>query len=552
MINKRWVEQTLRKMSIEEKVGQLLFPRVYGYFLSNDDEKFLMYLRWIEEFHVGGVEIFFSDVYGAAFLLNRLQSAARIPLLVTCDAETGMGHRISGSTHLTHNMGLGATGNEQMAYLQGKITALEGTALGVHVLEGPTVDVNVNPDNPIIAVRSFGDDPKFVARMGQAFIRGVQDHGMIACAKHFPGHGNTAVDSHMDIPVIDIPREQLEAIDLLPFREAINAGAMGIMTAHINMPAFDPDTRYPATLSRAVTTGLLREEMGFGGLIISDSLMMDAITRYFPPGEAELRSFLAGTDILLAPFLEPAFETLVKAVGTGDLPVDRLDASVRRILIAKSWCDLHEERLVDVNELHHRIGTAAGIKNGAHQLIRSSITLIKNEGDILPLQAQEKPKILSILYYDHPLGDIGAVFQDEMRRRAAITHREFYAEGIPDESGNIQTLTIPCDSDPRFEEEALQKAQGYDVVVCALVYRIIMRRGTPNLRPRAEAFMRRLTALPVPVVTVSFGAPYVIRQMPDTTAFVAAYMYSPLVQQAAVEALFGEIPFVGKLPVRLP
>jgi len=480
MIDKAWVEKTLGRMSIEEKVGQLLFPRVYGRFFSGDDEEFLCCIRWIEDFHIGGVEIFTSDVYGAAFLLNRLQAASQVPLLVTCDAETGIGHRIRGATHLTHNMGLGATGNEQMAYLQGKITALEGVALGIHVFEGPTVDVNVNPDNPIIGVRSFGDDPQFVAKMGRAFIQGLQDHGMIACAKHFPGHGNTTVDSHMDMPVIEVPRKEFERVDLLPFRAAIEAGAMGIMTAHINVPAIDPDSGYPATLSHAVTTRLLRDEMGFQGLVISDSLKMDAITRYFPPGEAELQSVLAGTDILLVPFLEQAFERLVGAARDGTMPEERLDESVRRILTAKSWCDLHEERFVDVNELHHRIGTEQYIMNTARKITQSSITLVKNERNMLPLNANKSPRILSILYYDHPLGDIGDTFQAEMRKRARGTRREFYEEGIPDETGNIGTVTIGYDSDPRFEEEALRKAAGNDLVVCALMYRIIMRRGTPK------------------------------------------------------------------------
>jgi len=552
MIDEQWIETTLNSMSVEEKVGQLLFPRIYGDFLSEDDETFRNYVSWIEDFHVGGLEIFFSDAYSAAFLLNRLQAVARVPLLVTCDAETGMAHRIRGTTHLTHNMGLGATGSEDMAYQQGRIIALEGRSLGVHVYEGPTVDVNLQPDNPIISVRSFGDDPAFVGRMGAALIRGVQDNGMIACAKHFPGHGNTTVDSHMDLPVIDVPREEFEAVDLRPFRDAFDAGSMGVMTAHINVPSLDPGSGLPATLSYAVSTKLLREEMGFDGIVISDSLMMDAITRYYPPGEAELRSTLAGSDILLVPFLESAFETMTGAVRSGGLPEERLDASVRRILRAKSWCGLDRERFTDVEKLPGRIGTQTEIMESARELTRASVTLVKNEDDLLPLNAAEGKRILCILYYDHPLGDIGGTFLDEMRRRAVGTFRESYFEGIPDESGNIRTITLQCDGDPVFEHAAIRKARDHDIVICAFVYRIIMRRGTPNLRPRAEHFIHRLSGTGVPLAVVSFGAPYVIRQAPDAKAFVAAYMYSPLVQKAVVEALFGEIPFRGTLPVTLP
>lgn len=550
MIDNRWVEETLRKMSVEEKVGQVLMPRIDGYFLSADNERFREYADWVEKFHVGGLEIFFSDIYGAAFLLNRLQSLANVPLLVGCDAETGMAHRIAGATHLTHNMGLGATGSERMAYLQGKITALEGTALGVHLFEGPTVDVNVNPDNPIIAVRSFGDDPEFVGRMGAAFVRGVQDHGMIACAKHFPGHGNTDVDSHMDMPVITAPRDVIERTDLHPFHLAIDAGTMGIMTAHIRVPALDPETEYPATLSPAINTQVLRREMGFQGLIITDCMRMDGITKYFPPGEAELQSFLAGSDIILGPFLEQAYETMLEAAESGRLPMERLDDSVRRILRAKTWCDLHETRFTDPAELHYRIGTESILRE-ANQIMESSITLLKNDTGLLPIHTEKKPRILSIVYYDHPLGNIGETFQEEMRRRATDTFRQYYQEGLVDESGTVQTITLQCDCDPLLEQEAIARAGNYDIVVCALVYRIIMRRNTPNLRPRAVDFVRRLAETGVPVAAISFGAPYVLKQIPEATSFVASYMYSPLVQKATVRALFGEIPFMGKVPVKM-
>jgi beta-N-acetylhexosaminidase len=550
MIDEEWVEETLRGMTLEEKAGQVLFPRINGYFLSSDDETFLEYERWIEEYHVGGIEIFFGDVCGAACVLDRLQARARIPLLVACDAETGMAHRISGATHLTHNMGLGATGDEHMAYLQGKITAIEGRAIGVHIFEGPTVDVNVNPDNPIIAVRSFGDDPGRVARMGLAFVRGAQDHGMIASAKHFPGHGRTLVDSHMDMPVVDVPREELDRVELFPFREAVKDGVMGVLTAHLRAPALDPDTDYPATLSRAIVTGLLREEMGFDGLVMTDCMRMDGITKYFPPGKAELRSFLAGHDMILGPFLEEAYTAILQAAESGDLPMDRLDSSIRRILRAKSWCGLHENRFVDPGALPNRVATLS-IREDARRIAEGSITLVKNEGGLLPIASGGKPRILSVLYYDHPLGDIGCVFQEEMRRRASGIAPQYYQEGMVNESGNIQTVTLPYDCDSSLENEVIRKAADYDLVVCALVYRIIMRRNTPNLRPRAAAFVNRLTDAGTPVAAVSFASPYVIRQIPRVRAFAAAYMYSPAVQRAVVRALFGEIPFAGSLPVRM-
>jgi len=550
MTNTAWVDDTLRRMTVEEKAGQVLFPRIYGWFLGAEDETFLEYVRWVEQFHVGGLEMFFGDVYGAANLLNGLQARAGVPLLVSCDAETGMAHRIAGTTHLTHNMGLGASRNPRIAYDQGRITAEEGIALGVHLLEGPTLDVNTDPRNPIIAVRSFGDDPALVAHLGKAFIEGVQDHGMIACAKHFPGHGGTDVDSHMDMPVVMSSREELERTDLFPFRQAVESGVGAVMTAHIRTPALDPDTEYPATLSRAVTTGLLREDMGFDGLIMTDCMRMDGITKYFPPGEAELQSLLAGSDIILGPFLEETYARILDATRSGELPMERLDASIRRILRAKAWCGLDENRFVETGELPYRIASAR-TRNDARRIAESSITLLKNEDGFLPLDMSKYKRVLGILYYDHPLGDIGDAFLNALRRRATGLSAQFYQEGLTNESGNIRTAMLPADCDPRFEEDVIRETSSYDAVILAFVYRIIMRRNTPNLRPRAAAFAERLAATGVPVAAVSFGSPYVLGQVPGVRAFAAAYMYSPAVQEAAVRAVFGEIPFAGKVPVKM-
>ena len=551
MIDAGWIDRTLGRMTVAEKVGQLLCPRIDGFYHANDDETLQKYIHWIHDYHIGGIEVFFGDVYGTAYLLNRLQRESDVPLLVSCDAETGMAHRIRGATHLTHNMGLAASGNERMAYLQGKITATEGTALGVHIFEGPTVDVNVDPANPIINVRSFSDDPDLVSRMGAAYIRGLQDHGMIACAKHFPGYGNTAVDSHMDLPVIDVSRDTFERVDLAPFRAAIDAETMAIMTAHIHVPAIDGYSRLPATLSHMVTTVLLRDTMGFDGLVMSDFLMMDAITRYFPPGDAELQCFKAGTDILLGPHLEEAHERIVRAVNDGEVPEVLLDSSVRRILTAKSWIGLHDNRYVDVREIPHRVASGPVVHDGAKEIARSSITLLRDGNNVLPIDVDAGKRVMSVIYYDYPGLDVGDIFHEEIRRRVVGGRRESAAEATWAKSDFFHPVTIPCDRERGLEEEVLNVAGEYDVIVAALIYRIIMRRGTPDLRPEAVRFFDRLCSLVVPVVAVSFCSPYVIKQLPENVCFVEAYMYSEPVLKAVVEALFGEIPFSGHLPVAL-
>ncbi len=550
MTDTAWVGDTLRRMTIEEKAGQVLFPRVYGWFLGADDETFLEYVRWVEQFHVGGLEMFFGDVYGAAILLNRLQARAGVPLLVSCDAETGMAHRIAGATHLTHNMGLGASRNPRIAYDQGRITAEEGTALGIHLLEAPTLDVNTDPRNPIIAVRSFGDDPALVSRLGRAFIDGVQDHGMIACAKHFPGHGGNRCGQPYGHARGDIVSRGTRTDRPFSLPAGGRGGSRRGHDRTLRTPALDPGSEYPATLSHAVTTGLLREDMGFDGLIMTDCMQMDGITKYFPPGEAELQSLLAGSDIILGPFLKESYTRILGAARTGELPVERLDASVRRILRAKAWCGLDENRFADIGELPYRIASPR-TREDARRIAESSVTLLKNEGDFLPIDMSKHPRVLGVLYYDHPLGDIGDTFLNALRSRAAGLTAQYYQEGLANESGNIRTVVLPVDCDPRFEEDVIRDASSYDAIILAFVYRIIMRRNTPNLRPRAASFANRLAETGVPVAAVSFGSPYVLGQIPGVRAFAAAYMYSPAVQEAVVRAIFGEIPFAGKLPVKM-
>jgi beta-N-acetylhexosaminidase len=277
---------------------------------------------------------------------------------------------------------------------------------------------------------------------------------------------------------------------------------------------------------------------------------MDGITKYFPPGEAELQSLLAGSDIILGPFLEEAYARILDAARSGELPMERLDSSIRRILRAKAWCGLDENRFVDTGELPYRIASAR-TRDDTRRIAESSITLLKNEGGFLPLDVSKYRRVLGVLYYDHPLGDIGDAFLNALRRRATGLSAQFYQEGLTNESGNIRTAVLPADCDPRFEEDVIREASSYDAVILAFVYRIIMRRNTPNLRPRAAAFADRLAATGVPVCAVSFGSPYVLGQVPGVRAFTAAYMYSPAVQEAAVRAVFGEIPFAGKVPVKI-
>ena len=362
----RWVKTTLARMSLDEKIGQMLVPSFESTFIASDSDAFDRLVHLVRDDHVGGFHVFggsrptpgvllnagyssvtLGDPFEAASVLNRLQAIAPIPLLNTADFEAGVGFRLAGATVFPRNMAFGAAGDEHLAFEAGRVTAVEGRAVGVHVDFAPIVDVNDNPRNPVINTRSFGEDPAAVARLGAAYVRGLQAGGMLATLKHFPGHGNTDVDSHLGLPIIREPRAELDQVELAPFRAGIAAGADAVMIAHIEMPALDPAPETPATLSRPIVTGLLRGELGFDGLVYTDSMSMDAVAKMLPPGEAAVRAVEAGNDVVLhSPDDDAALAAIKAAVEKGEIPEARIAASAERILRAKARLGLysHEGR----------------------------------------------------------------------------------------------------------------------------------------------------------------------------------------------------------------
>ncbi|NIP60547.1 MAG: hypothetical protein GWM92_19400, partial [Gemmatimonadetes bacterium] len=336
-----WSEETLRSLTLRQKVGQMIMPWVLGDFAPEGTEEHDRILEMIERQEVGGVLMSVGSPTEVAVKLNDLQGHSRIPLLVASDLENGAGFRFHGAVHLPGAiplggatdypplMAVGATGNPGYAYEVGRVTAVEARALGIHVPFAPVLDVNNNPENPIINSRSFGEDPQAVARMGAAFVRGVQDYGAVATAKHFPGHGDTETDSHMELPVIGVDRARLDSVELVPFRAAIRAGVGAVMTAHLAVPELTGSRTTPATLSRPILTDLLRREMGFRGLVFTDALDMDGIDRNFERGEVAVGAVEAGADVvLMPPEPEVALQALLDAVAAGRIPESRIDASV--------------------------------------------------------------------------------------------------------------------------------------------------------------------------------------------------------------------------------
>ena len=534
-----WVARTLRKMTVEEKIGQMIACRFTAEFRNADSA----YLRELEslvaEAKIGGLILFApARVYDAAELANRFQKLAKVPLLIAADFEAGAANRVTGATLFPPLMSLGAAGSGDLAYAMGRITALEGRAMGIHMTYAPVVDVNINPDNPIINTRSFGADPALVSRLAKAFIRGVQSNGMIATAKHFPGHGDTSLDSHTLMPTIEADLERLQKVELYPFRAAIGAGVKAVMSAHLAVPALDPTPGVPATLSAPIMTGLLRDKMGFKGLIVTDALEMAGVTNTYSTEEASLRAVLAGVDQLLLP-PEPAkvIAYLAAAVRDGRVPLARIDASVRRILETKASLGLPRSRYVRIDDLRRLVAPKAYLDQAA-QTFESAATLVRNDGGVLPLVVA--PEKLVLLSLSSDLGDYfaGQAFVNAMRKRFPDVPA-FFADG---------------DTGSEMLEEAFAKAASAQTVVLALFSRLSDRKGSVDLEPRHIDLIRRLATLEngPAVVAVSFGSPYFLRHIPEVDAYLCLYKNTPETQALAARALTGEMAIGGHLPVSIP
>ena len=378
---RQWVEETVRDLTLEELVSQLVIEWIPGGYVSPSSPDFDALERWIVEDQIGGVSPSIGTPHAYVAKLNALQELAEIPLLVTADFENGgPGMRINGSyalpsmlpqgggTAFPPTMAFGAVGDERFAYEYGRITAREARATGVHVLFAPVLDVNNNPENPVIASRSFGADPDLVARLGAAFVRGARDGGAFTTGKHFPGHGDTSVDSHVGLPVIEADRARLDTLELLPFAQAIREGVDAIMTAHVSLPGLLGPDAVPATLSPEIMTGLLRDDLGFDGLLFTDALTMRAITEAYGIGEASVRALEAGADVLLSPKdVSTAIDAVLVAIETGRLTRLNIEESVRRILEMKAKLGLHLGRTVSLDAVDQVVGS------GAHLAFAASV-----------------------------------------------------------------------------------------------------------------------------------------------------------------------------------
>jgi beta-N-acetylhexosaminidase len=531
-----WIRNTLKSMTLKEKIGQMIFCRYSGHYINQDSDAFQRLERLITELRIGGFILFGGDVYATALLTNSMQKMARVPLLISSDLERGLGQQIDGATLFPPHMSVAATGNEKMSYLMGAITAKEARAVGIHMTYAPVADVNINPENPIINVRSFGEDPKIVSRMAVAFIKGCQANGLVATAKHFPGHGDTHLDSHDVLPELWADRDRLNKVELLPFQKSIDEGVLAVMTAHLRIPAIDPTPKLPATLSSRAISDLLRKEMGFRGLIVTDAMEMGGISAQFSHEEAALRAVQAGVDILLlSPEPRRIISCFEKAVKEGKISERRLNLSVTRILEYKFRLGLHKNKFVDIKDIGNRIATQSH-KQIAKQVFESSLTLLKNEEKILPLGDIGKKLAVFSLSSDAGGYFEGKVFINEFKRRRPRAFC-FYADVY---------------TGKEFIKKALVDTEKAEIYVLALFSRLRGGKGSVDLAECHINLIQELIRSEKPVVVVSFGSPYFIKHFPEIKAYLCAYRYASQAQNAAVKALFGELDIRGKVPVSIP
>jgi beta-N-acetylhexosaminidase len=539
------IDSVLSRLTLEEKVAQMMMVRVFGHYMSTDSDLFERAEHLVADGKVGGIILAQGDVLEEAMMANLLQRRATIPLLVAGDYERGTGMRIRRGTVFPDAMAIGATRRTELAYRAGKATALEGRAVGVHQIYAPVADVNTNPANPVINTRAFGSDVALVRDMAAAFTHGAQDAGGIATIKHFPGHGGTATDSHLELPVLGYSRSRFDSVDFPPFRAAIAAGAGSVMVAHVAVPALDS---LPASLSRPMIDGILRREMGFQGLVVTDAMEMQGLTRKFTSAEAAVLAVRAGIDILLMPPDEDAAAAaIVRAVRDSIIPVEQINGSVRRILAAKKALGLDRARLVDIGEIPAKVGTRAH-RTLAKEIARESITLLRNRGGMIPLPPNGARRVVAVLVSDAEEN------RTEINRPSMPGTTEpygtYFSGLLRRRLSHVEVVRLTPASDPAELEGALAKIRRADAALLAVYVRV--RTGKTELPDYARGFCARAEQQKTPLAVLAFGTPYVAAQFPRADAVLCTYGDNEASTEAAVEALFGEIPVTGKLSVAIP
>ena len=560
----KWAEKTLHKLTLEEKVGQVFMIWCRASFLNVENPEYLQLVEDMQKYHVGsfamtvhvdGPYLQRSEPYEAADLLNRLQKDSKLPLLFAADFERGVSMRLMGTTVFPHAMAFGGDGKADDAETFGRISAQEARSIGIHWNFFPDADVNSNPTNPIINTRSFGEDPKQVGELVTAYIKGAHEGGMLTTVKHFPGHGDTATDSHLGVASVNVDRAHLESIELPPFRQAIAAGVDSVMVAHVTVPALDSDPNHVATISPVIVSDLLEQQLGFKGIVVTDALDMAALTHLFANniGRAAVEAFKAGNDLLLIPADFPAsYNAMVQAAQSGEISRERLDRSVLKILKAKASLGLEDARLVDMSAIAKVVAKPSNLAFG-QQVADDAVTLVRDNGKVLPLKSKGTPKgglpyttqeatgnqVVVVLFSDDVRTDSGHAFAREFRARIPDAHIIYVdpriAAGMSDEV-----------------LKAVDEAQS----VVAAVYVVPSGGKIDNSVAMADAtgglLRQLLNHAGEKAAVIAMGNPYLAADFPQIGTYMCTFSNATVSETAAVKALFGEIMIHGHLPVSIP
>src|SRR5580698_1691250 len=539
------VRQLMRSMSLRDKVAQLIIMPIYGELANTRSAEARKYQHFIRDLHVGGVivtghslngGIRNAEPYAMAALLNRLQKLARTPLFVAADFERGASMRVNSTTAWPYSMAFGAAQDLAAVTEEGADTARDARAMGVNWLFAPVADVNNNPDNPIINIRSFGENPEQVAKFVEAYINGAHSdrkNPVLVTAKHFPGHGDTTEDSHLALPRLDADHDRIEAVELTPFRSAIAAGVDSVMTAHLNVPALEPDN-LPATVSSKILTGVLREELDFHGLVVTDAMDMQGLAMMFDSAEASVRAIEAGADVLLMPKRpEEAIRGVVAAVEQGRISRKRLDESVNRVLAAKARLGLRGKKLVDLEAIADVVDSPESGER-AQQVAEHAVTLVKDSRDSLPVRHPESTCLIALT--EGRRSQQGIRLIDEVKKRAP----------------NMTTTVLDPAMTKSDLDQVSEKTSNCTEIIAAAYVTVSAYRGNVTLPGGYPDFLNTLLAGKIPVMLVALGNPYLVRGFPNASAYLTTYSPTPTSEIALAKALFGEIAIAGHLPVTIP
>lgn len=542
----RWVDSTLGSLSLRDRVGQMVMVWVLGDYVSNGDSTFAEVRRWIEHDHIGGVSLSLGTPIEVAAKINAMQRLSRIPLIASADLEPGLGRLEGGvfshylldagsATIFPSNMAIAATGRDDDAHDVARVIGEEARGVGIQIDFAPVVDVNNNPNNPVINTRSFGESPQRVARLAALFVRGLSEVGTVATAKHFPGHGDTDVDSHVGLPVIPASRARLDSVELVPFRAAIEAGAGLVMTAHVALPALDGDSTTPATLAPKIITGLLRDTLRFRGVTITDAMTMEGVGKGYTTEQSSVLAVQAGADILLKPS-DPtrAIAAVVAAVERGEISRSRIDSAARHVLELKARTGVAFQPLVDLYAIRDIVGTPAH-RALAADVAQRAVTLLRDRDNLVPTRGG---RALIVQYAPETELKAGRVFGPTLL--SAL-------------SGSRVVKVTPTVTRSQLDSIVAQ-AQGMDRIVVAAYVRRIEGEGRFAMPQHVATWIDSLAkqAAAPKIIVVAYGNPYLIRQFPNVGTYLVTYGVSDDLERAAAHALLGQSPITGRAPISLP